>query len=119
MLPNATSVLIRLHAFRAALCPIGGFELRYRLQASQEWLEVSKLAGLSSPGSPQTIGPVGVSAASAQRYLGQFELIELRPASWYDLQLTAFSEAGSTQVEYSFATLTELGGAYWMDQLFI
>lgn len=90
LLSNSTSVLIRLNMFRASMCPITGFELKYRMQSSEEWVEISKLAG--------------------GRTLGQFELIELKPASWYDLMLTAFSEAGSTQVEYSFATLTEQGG---------
>jgi hypothetical protein len=86
---NSTNTLVRLNAFRAALCAINGFELRYRQQSSDEWIEISKLAG--------------------GRTLAQFELVDLRSATWYDLQVTALSEAGSTQVEYSFATLTEQG----------
>lgn len=37
-------------------------------------------------------------------------LSDLLPASWYDVIMTAFSEAGSTEAQYQFATLTIDGG---------
>lgn len=89
IISNSSSTLIKLSAFKAALCPITGFEIKYKLQQDTEWIEISNLEG---------------------RFAPSFELIELKPASWYDLIVKAFSEAGSTQIEYSFSTLTASGG---------
>ena len=86
---NSSSTLIKLGAFKAALCPITGFEIKYKLQQETEWVEISNLEG---------------------RFAPSFELIELKSASWYNLIVTAFSEAGTTQVEYLFSTLTAAGG---------
>lgn len=35
---------------------------------------------------------------------------DLLPATWYDLLMTAHSEAGSSEAQYLFATLTQTGG---------
>lgn len=86
---NSSSTLIKLGAFKAALCPITGFEIKYKLQSDIEWIEISNLEG---------------------RFAPSFELIELKPASWYNLIVSAFSEGGTTQVEYLFSTLTNSGG---------
>lgn len=39
-------------------------------------------------------------------------LTDLKPATWYSLLVTAHSEAGPTDREYSFATLTDNGGKF-------
>lgn len=89
---NSSSTLIKLGAFKAALCPITGFEIKYKLQQEVEWIEISNLEG--------------------SRFAPSFELIELKPASWYNLLVTAYSEAGTTQAEYLFSTLTNSGGLF-------
>lgn len=35
---------------------------------------------------------------------------ELQPSSWYELLVTAHNEAGFTEEDYQFATLTPSGG---------
>jgi hypothetical protein len=37
---------------------------------------------------------------------------DLLPANWYDLVMTAFSDAGSTEAQYRFSTLTIDGGEF-------
>lgn len=39
-------------------------------------------------------------------------VLDLEPASWYNLRVTAHNNAGFTVAEYEFATLTVTGGAY-------
>ena len=41
---------------------------------------------------------------------GNFVVLDLSPASWYNLRVTAHNNAGSTVAEYEFATLTLTGG---------
>jgi hypothetical protein len=41
---------------------------------------------------------------------GNFVVLDLGPASWYNLRVTAHNNAGSTVAEYEFATLTTTGG---------
>ena len=41
---------------------------------------------------------------------GNFVVLDLSPASWYNLRVTAHNRAGSTVAEYEFATLTLAGG---------
>ena len=41
---------------------------------------------------------------------GNFVVLDLSPATWYNLHVTAHNTAGSTVAEYEFATLTTAGG---------
>lgn len=41
---------------------------------------------------------------------GNFVVLDLEPASWYMLRVTAHNNAGFTVAEYEFATLTVNGG---------
>ena len=43
---------------------------------------------------------------------GNFVVLDLGPATWYNLRVTAHNRAGSTAAEYEFATLTTTGSAY-------
>jgi hypothetical protein len=43
---------------------------------------------------------------------GNFVVLDLSPATWYNLRVTAHNNAGSTVAEYEFATLTLTGGKY-------
>ena len=48
---------------------------------------------------------------------GNFVVLDLSPASWYNLRVTAHNRAGSTVAEYEFATHTLTGGT--RDNIFI
>lgn len=39
-----------------------------------------------------------------------FVVLDLEPATWYNLRITAHNSAGFTVAEYDFATLTVTGG---------
>ena len=41
---------------------------------------------------------------------GNFVVLDLEPATWYLLRITAHNNAGSKVAEYEFATLTITGG---------
>lgn len=41
---------------------------------------------------------------------GNFVVLDLEPATWYNLRITAHNSAGFTVAEYEFATLTITGG---------
>lgn len=41
---------------------------------------------------------------------GNFVVLDLEPATWYNLRVTAHNNAGFTVAEYEFATLTITGG---------
>lgn len=43
---------------------------------------------------------------------GNFVVLDLDPASWYHLRVTAHNNAGFAVAEYEFATLTVTGGKY-------
>ena len=46
---NSSSTLIKLSAFKAALCPITGFEIKYKLQQESEWIEITNLESRFAP----------------------------------------------------------------------
>jgi hypothetical protein len=41
---------------------------------------------------------------------GKVHIQDLVPSTWYDLSMIAHSEAGSTEAQYLFSTLTPSGG---------
>ena len=41
---------------------------------------------------------------------GNFVVLDLNPATWYNLKVTAHNNAGFSVAEYEFATLTVTGG---------
>ena len=41
---------------------------------------------------------------------GNFVVLDLNPATWYNLKVTAHNNAGFSVAEYEFATLTVRGG---------
>lgn len=49
---------------------------------------------------------------------GDFVFLDLEPAQWYNLRVTAHNKAGSTMAEYEFPTLTETGGMSFCFLLF-
>ena len=43
---------------------------------------------------------------------GNFVVLDLSPATWYNLKVTAHNNAGFSVAEYEFATLTVRGGMF-------
>lgn len=45
---------------------------------------------------------------------GNFVVLDLEPATWYNVRITAHNSAGFTVAEYEFATLTVTGGIFFL-----
>ncbi|KAG0432665.1 hypothetical protein HPB47_020606, partial [Ixodes persulcatus] len=87
---NATRLSVHLNSWSAAGCPIKSFLVQYRLHDEADWVLVS-------------------SAVPPDQKVVVVE--DLAPGKWYILQVTAHSEAGSTEQEFTFSTLTRTGAA--------
>ncbi|XP_054712416.1 cell adhesion molecule Dscam2-like [Uloborus diversus] len=87
---NSTAVSINLNSWHNGGCPINGFVIQYRPNGQQEWTLVSN------------------NIIPDQQNI---TITDLVPGSWYSLLMTARNDAGSTDAEYIFATLT-LSGEY-------
>lgn len=80
---NSTSVLINLFTFLDGGCPLKHYSVKYKKQTERMWTRISD----SIPRTQKTI------------------LIDgLHTLTWYQLQITAYSQAGSSEAEYSFLT---------------
>ncbi|XP_055948883.1 cell adhesion molecule Dscam2-like isoform X4 [Argiope bruennichi] len=86
---NSTFVTLRLDAWHSGGCPISYFEVKYKLLSEAEWFLVSNNV------LPET---------------GKLLLSELTPGTWYNLMISAQNDAGATDAEFVFATLTLFGG---------
>lgn len=82
------SVTLHLNSRGDGGCPIEYFIVKYRGKGSQDWTLVNN----------------NVKAS------GDFVFLDLEPAQWYNLRVTAHNKAGSTMAQYEFPTLTETGG---------
>ncbi|KAH6934963.1 hypothetical protein HPB50_002496 [Hyalomma asiaticum] len=92
---NVTWVTLRLSTWRSGGCPISSFTVLYKRQSSvEDWT------------------PAATRHASEQGLAHHTHVTveDLAPATWYQLLVTAENEAGSTEAEYVFATLTLAGG---------
>jgi len=85
---NSTFVLVNLSSWRSGGCPIQYFVVQYKPRTQREFILLSN-----------HILPEA----------GNLIITDLLPAKWYTLFLTATNEAGSTEAEYSFSTLTMSG----------
>jgi len=72
-------------------CPIMNFIVQYKLHKTSDFTLLSN------------------NIIPEQKYIIVSDLL---PANWYDLVMTAFSDAGSTEAQYRFATLTIDGGLF-------
>jgi hypothetical protein len=86
---NSSYITLHLTAWKSSSCPINNFVIQYKQQGSNEWI-------LSSN---------AVNPALETTYT----VSDLFSGTWYNLLIAAHSEAGSTEAEYLFATLTEAG----------
>jgi len=81
---NSTFVMINLSAFRDNGCALQHFDLKYRRKHENIWTPISNFV------------------QSSQK---TFLIDGLHSHSWYYIQITAYSQAGSSEAEYSFLTL--------------
>ena len=87
---NATSVQLSLRSWRSGGCPITGFNIKYKERQEIVWTAItsSEDKDLEDP----------------DRDLDVVLIDGLRPQTWYVIQVTAASEAGSSEAEYSILT---------------
>ncbi|XP_032455790.1 Down syndrome cell adhesion molecule-like protein Dscam2 isoform X48 [Nasonia vitripennis] len=84
---STKSITLHLHAWSDGGCPMLYFVVEHKKKHQQEWNQVSNNV---KPG-------------------GNFVVMDLDPASWYHLRVTAHNNAGFAVAEYEFATLTVTG----------
>nr|XP_050870122.1 cell adhesion molecule Dscam2-like isoform X41 [Vespula vulgaris] len=85
---STNSITLHLSAWSDGGCPMLYFVVEHKKKHQQEWNQVSNNV---KPG-------------------GNFVVLDLDPASWYHLRVTAHNNAGFAVAEYEFATLTVTGG---------
>ncbi|KAG0430773.1 hypothetical protein HPB47_022388, partial [Ixodes persulcatus] len=103
---NMTAATLQLSSWKSGGCPISFFVVLYKQQAAREW---TPAAARVLPELPQHQSR-RQQPQQAQLPATTLVLGDLTPATWYDLLVTAHNEAGSTEAEYVFATLTLSGG---------
>lgn len=82
-------MILNLHSWKTGGCPISFFVVQYKSKTQREWVLVS---------------------SNLDPRHEEFVITGLTPATWYNLLMSAHNEAGATEAEYVFATLTLAGG---------
>ncbi|XP_069678028.1 cell adhesion molecule Dscam1 isoform X19 [Periplaneta americana] len=85
---STNSITLHLSAWSDGGCPMLYFVVEHKKKLQTEWNQVSNNV---KPG-------------------GNFVVLDLDPANWYHLRVTAHNNAGFAVAEYEFATLTVTGG---------
>lgn len=86
---NYTNLFINLNSWHNGGCPIRFFIIQYKANGQQDWTLVSN------------------NIIPEQQNITVMDLI---PGTWYSLMMKARNDAGITEAEYVFATLTTSGG---------
>jgi len=86
---NSTSVILSLSSWKSVGCKIDYFVIKYKKQSDHQWTEMESSLEIDSE------KPLIVS--------------DLESGQWYNLLITAVSDAGQTDAEYLFSTLTSSG----------
>ncbi|KAL3225129.1 hypothetical protein MRX96_049360, partial [Rhipicephalus microplus] len=85
---NMSSASVQLKAWADGGCPIRHFMVQYKPQSTRDWIVVSN------------------HIVPEQQTL---QLSDLSPGTWHDLLAVALNDAGRTEADYQFATLTLQG----------
>ncbi|XP_017784824.1 PREDICTED: Down syndrome cell adhesion molecule-like protein Dscam2 isoform X11 [Nicrophorus vespilloides] len=85
---SSNSITLHFDEWSDGGCPMLYFVVEHKKKVSSEWIQVSNHV---KPG-------------------GNFVVLDLDPAMWYHLRVTAHNNAGFNVAEYEFATLTVTGG---------
>lgn len=86
---NVSSVLLNLSSWRDGGCTISHFIIQYKSKTQHEWILLSN------------------NILPEQQFI---KIKDLSPSTWYDLLILVKNEAGTTEANYVFATLTLTGG---------
>ncbi|XP_070391735.1 cell adhesion molecule Dscam1-like isoform X3 [Dermacentor albipictus] len=89
---NVTSVTLQLGTWKSGGCPIASFAVLYKPQPHKDWSPATSAHFVPDHQQPAVL-----------------VIPDLTPATWYDLLVTAQNDAGATEAEYVFATLTLSG----------
>nr|XP_042906082.1 Down syndrome cell adhesion molecule-like protein Dscam2 [Parasteatoda tepidariorum] len=85
---NSSTITINLNSWHNGGCPIRFYVIQYKVSGHNEWTLVSN----NIVPEQQTV-----------------TITDLIPGTWYSLLMTSRNDAGSTDAEYVFATLTSTG----------
>ncbi|XP_065155482.1 cell adhesion molecule Dscam1 isoform X12 [Atheta coriaria] len=86
---SSNSITLHLNEWSDGGCPMLYFVVEQRKKTSPDWVQVSNNVKVT----------------------GNFVVLDLDPATWYHLRVTAHNNAGFTVAKYEFATLTAAGGS--------
>lgn len=87
---NITEVVLDMSGWQSGGCPITSFMIQFKRLHDTNWFILSE-------------------GATPFAQLDKITIPDLAPATWYKLMVTALNEAGSTNAEYIFSTLTTSG----------
>ncbi|XP_049309219.1 Down syndrome cell adhesion molecule-like protein Dscam2 isoform X14 [Bactrocera dorsalis] len=85
---SSNSVSLHFKAWKDGGCPMSHFVVENKKREHAEWNQISN-----------NVKPDN-----------NYVVLDLEPATWYNLRITAHNSAGFTVAEYDFATLTVTGG---------
>ncbi|XP_022258094.1 Down syndrome cell adhesion molecule homolog [Limulus polyphemus] len=85
---NSSAATLNLQAWKDGGCRLQYFVIQYKPQSHREWILLSNHV---IPDQKRVV------------------ISDLHPGTWYDLLVTALNDAGTTEAEYRFATLTLTG----------
>jgi Down syndrome cell adhesion molecule len=98
---NMTCLNMLLSSWNNGGCPISHFSIEYRPLGDHRWTVVSS------------------DTSTLDGNKDSLVFCDFKPASWYQLRISARNEAGKTSVQYNFATTTVDGGKEWTEIIFI
>ncbi|XP_068224083.1 cell adhesion molecule Dscam1 isoform X5 [Palaemon carinicauda] len=84
---SSSSITLHLNAWLDGGCPMNYFVVEYKARHQTEW----------------------TMASNQVKPVGNYVIMELTPATWYNLRISAHNNAGSSVAEYECATLTLTG----------
>ncbi|XP_076062140.1 Down syndrome cell adhesion molecule 1 isoform X8 [Oratosquilla oratoria] len=84
---STTSITLHLNAWGDGGCPMNYFVVEYKARHQVDW----------------------TMASNQVKPSGNYVIMELTPATWYNLRISAHNNAGSSVAEYECATLTLTG----------
>lgn len=80
---NSTSATVHMNSWHDGGCPLTAFLIRYRQKHETMWRVIAE------------------NVPTEQNHV---DITGLTPSTWYDVQITAENNAGSTETEYTFIT---------------
>lgn len=87
---NSSAAVVHLDAWHDGSCKLQAFKITYKQHKARKWVTFQEQVFL--PEQKQVI------------------LSDLAPGSLYDLKITAYNEAGTTEAQYSFTTVSLIKG---------